>query len=407
MRITTNQLFDRNIRAIMDNQKELSETSNALSTGKRINKPSDDPVGAAKVIRLTEELDKLGQYQRNNDLLTNSLEQQEAVMENIDNTALRARTLILRAGTGALNDGDRKAIGIELGQIRDEMLGMMNTQDANGNYIFAGHQTQTQPFVFNGGSDNAVSYKGDSGYNSVKLADGVSVQKSVSGQEIFEDVFARRDYSIINSPTATVEKSGISSQPSFDVFSKANYDPVTPGNNTFQLQITGSNKVELSNPNTGEMIESVDFTQSEPFSVQGMTFTLSGSPGDTVEFELNPPQKKNIAETLHDISAVLLDDTQSVSDTKKALDDALAGLDNGMEKIGLARSSVGGRMNIASSIKQTNLDLEIAAKEARSSIEDTDYAKASADFAKQEAALNAAMATFPKLANLSFFDYIR
>ena len=407
MRITTNQLFDRNIRAIMDNQKELSETSNALSTGKRINKPSDDPVGAAKVIRLTEELDKLGQYQRNNDLLTNSLEQQEAVMENIDNTALRARTLILRAGTGALNDGDRKAIGIELGQIRDEMLGMMNTQDANGNYIFAGHQTQTQPFVFNGGSDNAVSYKGDSGYNSVKLADGVSVQKSVSGQEIFEDVFARRDYSIINSPTATVEKSGISSQPSFDVFSKANYDPVTPGNNTFQLQITGSNKVELSNPNTGEMIESVDFTQSEPFSVQGMTFTLSGSPGDTVEFELNPPQKKNIAETLHDISAVLLDDTQSVSDTKKALDDALAGLDNGMEKIGLARSSVGGRMNIASSIKQTNLDLEIAAKEARSSIEDTDYAKASADFAKQEAALNAAMATFPKLANLSLFDYIR
>lgn len=407
MRITTNQLFDRNIRAIMDNQKDLSETQNALSTGKRINKPSDDPVGSAKVIRLTEELDKLGQYQRNNDLLTNSLEQQEAVMENIENTALRARTLILRAGTGALNDGDRKAIGIELGQIRDEMLGMMNTQDANGNYIFAGHQTQTQPFVFNGGSDNAVSYKGDSGYNSVKLADGVSVQKSVSGQEIFEDVFARRDYSIINSPTATVEKSGISSQPSFDVFSKANYDPVTPGNNTFQLQITGSNKVELSNPNTGEVIESVDFTQSEPFSVQGMTFTLSGSPGDTVEFELNPPQKKNIAETLHDISVVLLDDTQSVSDTKKALDDALAGLDNGMEKVGLARSSVGGRMNIASSIKQTNLDLEIAAKEARSSIEDTDYAKASADFAKQEAALNAAMATFPKLANLSLFDYIR
>lgn len=407
MRITTNQLFDRNIRAIMDNQKDLSETSNALSTGKRINKPSDDPVGAAKVIRLTEELDKLGQYQRNNDLLTNSLEQQEAVMENIDNTALRARTLLLRAGTGALNDGDRKAIGIELGQIRDEMLGMMNTQDASGNYIFAGNQSQTQPFVFNGGSDNAVSYKGDSGSNSVKLADGVNVQQSVSGQELFEDVFSRRNYSITNSPSATVENNGIGSQQSFDAFSKANYDPVNLGNNTFRLEITGSNQVELSNPNTGQVIESVDFAPSEPFSVQGMTFTLNGSPGDTVEFELDPPQKKNIAETLHDISVVLLDDTQSQSATKQALDDALAGLDNGMEKVGLARSSVGGRMNIASSIKQTNLDLEIAAKDARSAVEDTDYAKASADFAKQEAALNAAMATFPKLANLSLFDYIR
>ena len=407
MRISTNQLYDRNIRAIMDNQRGLSETQNALSTGKRLNKPSDDPVGAAKVIRLTEELDKLGQYQRNNDLLKNSLEQQEAVLDNINNTALRARTLVLRAGSGVINDGDRKAIGTELAQIRDEILGMMNTQDANGNYIFAGHQSQTQPFVFNGGAVDAVAYQGDGGYNTVQLADGVNVQRSVSGQEVFENVFARRTFSITGTPTVTVEASSIDSQQSFDTFSKANYDPVTQANNTFQLEVTGPNQVTLTNPSKGTVIGNTTFSPSEPFSIQGMSFTLSGSPGDSVEFSLDAPQKKNIAETLHEISAVLLDDTQPENAVKNAMDDALVGIDNGMERVGLERSSVGGRLNIANSIYQTNLDLEIEAKDARSSIEDTDYAKASADFAKQETALNAAMATFPKLANMSLFDYIR
>lgn len=406
MRISTNQLYDRNIRAIMDNQRGLSETQNALNTGKQLNKPSDDPVGAAKVVRLTEELDKFGQYQRNNNLLTNSLEQQEAVFTNIYQTAQRARTLIQQAGSGVLSDADRKAIGTELGQIRDEMIGMMNTQDANGNYIFAGHQSQTQPFVFNGGASNPVAYQGDGGENTVKLSDGVTVRRSVSGQDVFENVLARRDFSVTNTPTATLEKTTIDSQKSFDAFSKANFDPTTPGNNVFRLEITGPNQVELTNFNSGASVGTAEFSPSEPFSIQGMSFTLSGNVGDSVDITLDAPQKKNLAETLHDISSLLLDETQSGNAVESAIDDALIGLDNGMEKVAQERSSVGGRLNIASSIYETNLDLEIAAKDARSSIEDTDYAKASADFAKQEAALSAAMATFPKLANLSLFNYI-
>ncbi|MBD3585355.1 flagellar hook-associated protein FlgL [Salinimonas sp. HHU 13199] len=407
MRISTNQLYDRNIRAIMDNQRGLSETQNELSTGKKLNKPSDDPVGAAKVIRLTEELDKLKQYQRNNDFLVNALEQQETVFDSINNTATRARTLILQAGSGALSDSDRKAIGIELGQMRDEMLGLMNSQDANGNYIFGGHQSQNQPFVFNGGATNAVSYQGDSGQNTVKLADGVEVQRSVSGQDVFENVLARRNFSVVNTPSAVVESSGIDSQKTFDAFSKANYDPVTPANNTFQLQITAANQVTLTNPGTGETVGSTAFTPSQPFSIQGMTFTLSGNPGDSVEFALDPPQKKNLAETLHDVSSMLMDDSLTTDAISNALDDALIGLDNGVDKVAQERSSVGGRLNLASSMYQTNADLQIEAKKIRSSIEDVDFAEAATELTKRETALNAAYSSFGKVTGLSLFNYIK
>ncbi|MEC7826660.1 MAG: flagellar hook-associated protein 3, partial [Pseudomonadota bacterium] len=107
MRITTNQLYDQNIRAIMDNQAGLADTQLALSSGKRINKPSDDPVGAAKVIRMTEELDSLTQFQRNNDLVTGSLAQQESILRNMTDTMNRARVLALQAGDGLLSDADR------------------------------------------------------------------------------------------------------------------------------------------------------------------------------------------------------------------------------------------------------------------------------------------------------------
>ena len=89
-----------------------------------------------------------------------------------------------------------------------------------------------------------------------------------------------------------------------------------------------------------------------------------------------------------------------------AIADSLVGLDNGLEKISLERASIGSRLNIAESTYESNLDMEIAAKASRSSIQDVDYAEASTEFAKQETALNAALATFPQVSNLSLFNFI-
>ena len=139
MRISTNQIYDQNMRSIMQNQGDLAKTQEQLASGKRIITPSDDPVGAAKVLRLTEEIDELTQFQRNNDLVTGSLEQQEAVLTNITNSVNRARTLVIQAGSGALDSPDRKVIGAELEQIKLEIFDLMNTQDADGNYLYAGY----------------------------------------------------------------------------------------------------------------------------------------------------------------------------------------------------------------------------------------------------------------------------
>ncbi len=77
-----------------------------------------------------------------------------------------------------------------------------------------------------------------------------------------------------------------------------------------------------------------------------------------------------------------------------------------MQSVSREISSLGARQNVAESIYETNLDLELNAKAAKADIVDVDYAEASAEYAKQEAALSAAMTTFPQISQLSLFNYI-
>lgn len=408
MRISTNQLYNQNVQAIMDNQRRLTDIQEDLSTGKKLNRPSEDPVGAAKVIRLTEELDSITQYKRNNDLYQSSLEQQETVLGSVNSAMDRARTLLQQANSGILNDSDRAAIGTEIKQIRDEVLNLMNTQDADGDYIFAGHQTQSPAFSFNpAGGANAVRYEGDSGKNAMKLSDSITLESTTNGAEVFQNVLGRQDFAVTGTGGgATVQSSEVVEQGAFDKFFNANYDGGTPANNDYQITLTAGGQAQLTQVSSGNVIDTVDYTSGEPFTVKGMQFTISGSAGDTVDFSLNTPEKKNIAQTLHDAYLALAVDKKSGSALSDAINDALVGIDNARDKVALQRSSIGGRLNVATSVYETNLDLEIAAKASRASIEDTDYAEASAEFAKQETALNAALQTFPRISNLSLFNYI-
>ncbi|MBO1255260.1 flagellar hook-associated protein FlgL [Alteromonas sp. 5E99-2] len=407
MRIPTSFLYEQNIRAINNNQNDLVKTQEQLSTLKRINDPSDDPIGAAKVIRLTETIDKLTQFQRNNDLFQSSIEQQEVVLTNITDSLQRARVLTIQAGSGIFSQSDREAIAAEVEQIRNEVFDLFNAQNANGEYIFSGYQSNTQAYDFNPASANSFEYLGDAGTNTVRLSDSVEVRSSVSGQQVFENALARFNYDVTGvSGTASVSDTVITQQGTFDQFYENNYDALNPANNDFQFTILGSGDIQLTNVGTGAIVSTQSFTSGQPFTVNGAQFTIEGSAGDTVDLSLRAPEKKNVAETLNDLVIALQDPSSSDSDLREAIADALVGIDNGTADIAQEVSSIGGRLNTAQSIYETNLDLEIVNAEARSEIEDTDFAQASADFSRQEAALEAVLTTFPRISNLSLFNFI-
>jgi flagellar hook-associated protein 3 FlgL len=408
MRITTNLIYNQNLRSIDTNQGNLVDIQQQLATGKKLLRPSDDPVGAAQVIRLTEELDKITQYQRNNELTSSALEQQETALRSINDVVNRARVLTVQSGNGILAGQDRKAIGAEIEQIRDQVLDLMNTRNASGDYVFSGYQSSNQAFEFNpSASGDKVSFLGDDGENQIQISNSVTLQSTSSGKSIFQEAFARFNFEVIaQSAGVSVDTAKIDEQGTFDNFHKQNFDPVNTLNNQYRFEVLAGDQLSVTNVGTGNVVSTQAFQSGQPVRFAGMEFNFNASTGDSLDISLNRPQKKNLAETLNDMFIALTSDSISESQFVNAIDNTLVGLDNGLEKMSLEVSSIGARLNIAQSIKEANLDSELSLQSARSSIQDVDFAKASTEFAKQETALEAAFKSFPRVVNLSLFNYI-
>jgi flagellar hook-associated protein 3 FlgL len=407
-RISTNQLFDRSIDSITRNQGQLSDIQRQLSSGKKLLRPSDDPVGATQVVRLTEDLEKITQYKRNNTLLQNDLEQEEVVFRSMNNALDRARVLMIQSGNGVYDKTDLQAIGNEIASIRDEVFGLMNTQNANDEYIFAGYQSHTEAFSYDpSATGKKYNFAGDDGFKKIQVADNITIQSNSSGKSVFENVLARLNISVTANVGVTSISSRISEQGAFDIFHKQNYDAVTPANNQYRATVLAGNQIRIDNLGTGDTIDTINFQSENPFYFKGIEFKVNASVGNTFDFELDKPEKKNIAETLNDFFMALNDENLSDGQHREAIADALIGLDNGAKKLANATSSVGGRLNAAQSVLESNLDLEIANKSARSLIEDVDYAEAVSELSKQETSLQAAQATFSRVTSLTLFDYIR
>jgi flagellar hook-associated protein 3 FlgL len=407
MRISTGQLYDRSIQAVLDNQADLSDIQQQLSSGKKLLRPSDDPVGATQVIRLTEEIDLIAQYKKNSNLLINSLEQEETVLSSANNAINRARVLMIQSGNGIISSGDRKAIAIEVGQIRDQVFDLMNSRNSNGEYIFSGFQSASPAFSFNASATgNKYAFEGDGGENKIQVSDTISLQMNNSGRDVFEDVLARLKSTITGSVGATSASLEVQGQSAFDKFHKNNYDAVNAANNEFQVSIISATQAQITNVGTGAVLDTVDFSSGSAFLFNGVEFNIAGTTGDTVNFQLESPQKKNIAETLNDFVNALKNEDIADGAFDGALSDALVGVDNSLTSMSNAISEIGGRVNVADSVLVSNLDLEITNKTARSNIEDVEYDVSVSELSRQETALQAAQATFARVTGTSLFDFI-
>ena len=169
MRISTTQLFMQGVDAMLDKQRQISETELQVATGKRILRPSDDPSAAVRVLDLSEAQQRLAQYQRNADAAIARLDQEESALLSIENLLQRVRELAVQGANDTLSVDDRQAIATEVREHMQSFLELANSRDASGEYLFAGYQSLTEPMTHNG--TGTFSYTGDTGQRTLKIGD--------------------------------------------------------------------------------------------------------------------------------------------------------------------------------------------------------------------------------------------
>ncbi|MBU1281846.1 MAG: flagellar hook-associated protein 3 [Gammaproteobacteria bacterium] len=186
MRISSIQAFNNGVSGLGRNYSNLIRTQEQISSGNRILTPADDPVASVRLLQLEQQQAILGQYKENLTAAKNSLTQEETTITSVVNVLQRIRELAVQAGGGALSAEDRKSIAKELSEREGELLNLMNSRNARGEYLFSGFLGKTEPFLRN--PDGTYSYQGDEGQRSLQVAGSSNVAINDNGKRLFEDV---------------------------------------------------------------------------------------------------------------------------------------------------------------------------------------------------------------------------
>ncbi|MGF0236708.1 flagellar hook-associated protein 3 [Rhodococcus sp. IEGM1300] len=184
MRISTAQFYESSAANYQKNFANVVKSSEEASSLVRVNTAADDPVGASRLLQLGQQASMLDQYATNTNTIKATLGQTESVLTSINNVLQRAKELAIGANNAGYTDADRQANASELGQIEEQLLSLMNSQDENGKYIFAGSKGDTVPFTRN--SDGTYSYNGDQSTLNLPVGDNMSMATNSTGWEVFQ-----------------------------------------------------------------------------------------------------------------------------------------------------------------------------------------------------------------------------
>lgn len=184
MRISTNTLYQSGINQINSLQSEQSRLNLQISTGKRILSAADDPVAAARALDLAIAKGSNTKFAENRTSAQFKLNTVETNLTAISDLLISAQSSVIGAGNGTYSNQDRTSIASELKSSLQQLLGLANTQDASGNYIYAGFQTTTAPFVSN--NLGVVSYVGDNQEQSMQVDSQQQMPVSFSGANVFQ-----------------------------------------------------------------------------------------------------------------------------------------------------------------------------------------------------------------------------
>jgi len=403
MRISTQQLFNRGLEQIQDVTAQQQKTQLQLSTGKKVLTPADDPIASARILELNQELAINEQFQRNIELVDGRLELQDDMLGSIDNVVQRVRELAVSAGNGILNANDLNSIAVEAEVLLDQLAGLLNSQDASGEYLFSGFQGGEEPFQKN--ISGAYSYEGDEGRRFVQVGPSVSIASTENGKEIFQDIAVNENtfYTLTNPMNQSAPAAQITTG---QVIDQAVYDAFYPEDLT--ITFNTPTDYSITEASTGRVVlANQPYVSNDPILVNGIQFEISGAPVAGDSFFVQSSEKQGVLTTVEKFVYGLqhFNTTETGREAfSNVIESALSNLDSAETSILEARSQIGARLNTIETTKEQLLDVEILTKEILTNIEAVDYAEAISLLSIQQTTLEAAYSSYSQVTSLSLFD---
>ncbi|WP_077624762.1 flagellar hook-associated protein FlgL [Sediminibacillus massiliensis] len=189
MRVTQSMLFNNMLRNLSNSYNSMGKYMDQLSTGKKINRPSDDPVVAMKGMNYRSQVTEIEQFQRNTSEVHNWMDNSDSALDKATQALQRLRELAVQASNDTYEEGQRENIAKEVDQLREHLIDIGNTK-VNNKYIFNGTKTDIPPIseggVVNGDLGDEVVIEVSKGTNLKANIDA----GAVFGNDLFDDIAA-------------------------------------------------------------------------------------------------------------------------------------------------------------------------------------------------------------------------
>lgn len=398
MRVTNDTMRSAFLAALDDVRRRVVHTQEQVSTGLRVNSPSDDPVAAARIAQLDASLSRLDQYHANTLFARNQLGlEEEALTEAIGNLQ-RIRDLTLQANNASTSAADRRIIAGEIRQQKLALLALANTTDVDGRHLFGGYRETATPFVAD--ASGTIVYNGDQGQRTLQISDSRFVAINDSGADVFQRIAEGNGTFVLgtgvaNTGTGTLGSSGV-------------VDATSWVPDTYTVTFLSPTSYEVRD-SANAVIATGAFTPSHTLEFAGIEFRLDGQPAAGDTFTVAPSGQRDLFSTLDRLVAAIEAPGGSPADRARMNGDIgqrLADLDNALAHVIETRGEIGARVRALDQQESLNADFAVHLKTTLSSVRDLDYAEALSRLSQQLFGLDAAQQAFARAQNLSLFKYI-
>lgn len=184
MRISTQMLYQISNNDLTTMQGQLLKLNQQVSAGQKVLVPSDDPVASARALDLSQSQALNDQYKINRQNANSALAQVSSTLSSFTDMLTKLKSDVIKAGNQSFSNAERANLASELKSNFQEVLGYANAKDGQGNYLFSGFKSTTQPFTQDGNGN--VVYNGDQGTMTLQVDSSRQMEISASGQSIFQ-----------------------------------------------------------------------------------------------------------------------------------------------------------------------------------------------------------------------------
>lgn len=397
-RVGTANLYDNTIRNLQAQQVSLAHQQEHLSAGKRVLRPSDDPVAAAQAERARARISRNETDLRALQVQQSSMTQAESTLGSAMDAMQSFRALVVQAGNNTLTQNDRDTIAQQLQGLRDQILGYANAKDADGIPLFQGLGSAVPPF-------NGNTPIGFNGLPGQQASDTTSIAPVLDGDATWMSVPTGNGVFAVtagasNSGTARVTRDQVT-------------DPALAGDGKsytigFSVDaVTGAMTYDVTDTSTSPptpILSSQPYTSPTTIGFEGRSIEITGMPANGDSFTVDPSTQTSVFQVLDDtITAIRSGNSTTVS---SGVAQGLTGIDAAMDRLSTAQGLAGALLNRADNI-QSDLQTRGTQLEAqRSSAEDLDMIKGISDFQNQNTSYQAALQSYAQLQKLSLLNYL-